>query len=151
MVVIPFPVISILRFPMLLLSFPDLLSCFPCFWSSNIFYAAFLLFLMLLFSLPLSTTPCPTFSQYFPRCTSFSCIFLYFCLPSMFPWFLYHFLWFLSCIFPCFCVHVFICFSAFSYVFDPVIFSTLLSCFFSCFCSHFLCLPRHVLHVLNIF
>ena len=23
----------------------------------------------------------------------------------MFPWFLYHFLWFLSCIFPCFCSH----------------------------------------------
>ena len=71
-------------------------------------------------------------------------------LPSMFPWFLYHFLWFLSCIFPCFCSHFLICFPA-SHVFDPVIFSTLLSCFFSCCCSHFLCLPRHVLHFLNIF
>ena len=54
----------------------------------------------------------------------------------MFPWFLYHFLWFLSCIFPCFCVHFFICFPA-SHVFDPVIFSTLFSCIFPCFCSQF--------------
>ena len=53
MVFIPFLVISILHFSMLLLSLPALLSCFfLCFWSSNIFYAVFRLFPMFLLSVP---------------------------------------------------------------------------------------------------
>ena len=116
---------------------------------------------MLLFSLPLSTTPCPTFSQYFLSlyAITFACIFPYFCSHFLcLPFFLL-FSTLFSCFFSCFCCH-FLCLAAMSYIFFkcslvvrhfPCVFPYFCSHFLCLpyFCSHFLCLPSHLLHFLH--